>query len=302
MDFPRAWSYSGVMWRLLGIGSVPVPPSPQPSSVTLVVDRASVSSCYIVALRAHLSIVSWLPAKYLQVARWLVANSSLVLLPVGPLWHGDVTPQRLEPVTTRFDCKEKKLDTLRLSPVWSAGGEDRICGMGQMVVAALSVAALLLLAFQHSAEALAPLEPKTGDGAWFGVSIDFSTTTVSQYTSTCVSELHSSCHVANPKSCLCLKNLHQAYENVCCLTKPLCYSSTVQPVVYNVFVSIPLNATTSSYLDQVLPEIAAANAVVLLTVEPDQGLAAVTGTAISGLATYILEYQQVMDGPSSSPL
>ena len=65
------------------------------------------------------------------------------------------------------------------------------------------------------------------------------------------------------------------------------------PVVFNVFVSIPLNGTTTTYLQQILPQIAAANAICLLSVEPDQGLSAVTTSAVQELASYIMEYEQV---------
>jgi hypothetical protein len=67
----------------------------------------------------------------------------------------------------------------------------------------------------------------------------------------------------------------------------------VQPVIWNVFVSLPLNGTTTGYLEQTLPQIAAAKAICLLTVEPDQGLAAVTASAVQELATYITTYEKV---------
>ena len=65
------------------------------------------------------------------------------------------------------------------------------------------------------------------------------------------------------------------------------------PVVFNVFVSIPLNGTTTMYLQQTLPQIAAAKAICLLSVEPDQGLSAVTTPAVQELASYIMQYEQV---------
>ena len=67
----------------------------------------------------------------------------------------------------------------------------------------------------------------------------------------------------------------------------------VQPVIWNVFVSLPLNATTISYLQSTLPQIASAKAICLLTVEPDQGLAAVTPAAVQALAGYITTYEKV---------
>ena len=74
------------------------------------------------------------------------------------------------------------------------------------------------------------------------------------------------------------------------------------PVVFDVFVSIPLNGTTTTYLQQTLPQIAAANAICLLTVEPDQGLPAVTTSAVQELASYITQYEQVGVLPCSSVL
>ena len=67
----------------------------------------------------------------------------------------------------------------------------------------------------------------------------------------------------------------------------------VSPVIWNVFVSIPLNSTTTTYLQQTLPQIAAADAICLLTVEPFQGLAAVTPAAVKELASYIMQAEQV---------
>lgn len=76
--------------------------------------------------------------------------------------------------------------------------------------------------------------------------------------------------------------------NVPCLRR-----TAISPVVWNVFVTIPLNSTTTGYLQQVLPQIAAAEAICLLTVEPMAGLADVTATAVQQLATIISQYQQV---------
>ena len=74
----------------------------------------------------------------------------------------------------------------------------------------------------------------------------------------------------------------------------LCHCSTAtSPVVWNVFVTIPLNSTTDGYLQQTLPQIAAAQAICLLTVEPMAGLSAVTPSAVQELATYINQYQKV---------
>lgn len=77
------------------------------------------------------------------------------------------------------------------------------------------------------------------------------------------------------------------------LNVPCFRRTAISPVVWNVFVTIPLNSTTTGYLQQVLPQIAAAEAICLLTVEPMAGLADVTATAVQQLATIISQYQQV---------
>lgn len=65
------------------------------------------------------------------------------------------------------------------------------------------------------------------------------------------------------------------------------------PVIWNVFVSLPLNDTTRGYLQQTLPQVASAKGIVLLSVEPDQGLSAVTATAVTELAGIITTYEKV---------
>ena len=71
-------------------------------------------------------------------------------------------------------------------------------------------------------------------------------------------------------------------------------STGVQPVIWNVFMSLPMNATMTDYIQTVLPQIAAVRGVVLLSVEPDRGLAAVTTDAINQLASYITQYEKVI--------
>lgn len=89
-------------------------------------------------------------------------------------------------------------------------------------------------------------------------------------------------------------------------TPPECPTSCragVSPVIWNVFVSLPLNATTISYMQSTLPQIAAAKAICMLTVMPDQGLAAVTPATVQELATYITTYEKVPPpSPPPSPL
>lgn len=67
----------------------------------------------------------------------------------------------------------------------------------------------------------------------------------------------------------------------------------ISPVIFNVFVSLPMNSTMLAYMQSVVPQIAAARAIVLLTVEPDQGFAAVTSSSVQSLASYITQYEQV---------
>ena len=75
-----------------------------------------------------------------------------------------------------------------------------------------------------------------------------------------------------------------------------CCRTAISPVVWNVFVTIPLNSTTVGYLQQTLPQIAAAQAICLLTVEPMSGLDQVTATAVQQLAAIIDQYQKVCLG------
>lgn len=67
----------------------------------------------------------------------------------------------------------------------------------------------------------------------------------------------------------------------------------MSPVIWNVFISLPMNATITGYMETVVPQIAAIRGIVLLSVEPDQGLAAVTTTAVQQLADYITKYEKV---------
>ena len=78
----------------------------------------------------------------------------------------------------------------------------------------------------------------------------------------------------------------------------------MSPVIWNVFISLPMNATITGYMETVVPQIAAIRGIVLLSVEPDQGLAAVTTTAVQQLADYITRYEKVhpqmcQSGPSN---
>ena len=66
-------------------------------------------------------------------------------------------------------------------------------------------------------------------------------------------------------------------------------------MVWNVFVQLPLNSTLTSYMDTILPQIAAVKGIALLTVEPMAGLAAVTTDSVRQLAKYITQYQKVIN-------
>ena len=94
------------------------------------------------------------------------------------------------------------------------------------------------------------------NGSYFGVSIDFAEDTVASYTS------------------------RLGFE----------------PAAYNLFIPIPLNDSTTAYLETVLPQIAQQQAIAVLTVMPNEGLEAVTEAAVAELASEILAAQQVPTG------
>lgn len=67
----------------------------------------------------------------------------------------------------------------------------------------------------------------------------------------------------------------------------------LEPAVYNLFMPLPLDQNATEFLPYVLPQISEEQAVVMLTVMPNDGLDAVTEDAIAELASYILTAEQV---------
>ena len=65
------------------------------------------------------------------------------------------------------------------------------------------------------------------------------------------------------------------------------------PALFNIFVTIPLNSNGTEYLQLVIPQMTAIKAIVMITATPDYGLAAVTEAAVSELAFYISQAEQV---------
>ncbi|KAK9786491.1 hypothetical protein WJX73_000886 [Symbiochloris irregularis] len=94
-----------------------------------------------------------------------------------------------------------------------------------------------------------PFEPK--QGGWFGVSFDFTSMSVQQYTQ----------------------------------------QAGIYPAVWNIYVTLPMDGNSTTVLNTALPQLAAIKALVHLTVEPQSGLAAVTYPAIGKLAYYIKNAQ-----------
>ena len=71
-------------------------------------------------------------------------------------------------------------------------------------------------------------------------------------------------------------------------------SANVAPVAFNVFTTLPLDANYTMILNTALHQMAEMKALVLLTVEPADGLSAVTYDAIGVLAGYIKQAQLVI--------
>ena len=67
----------------------------------------------------------------------------------------------------------------------------------------------------------------------------------------------------------------------------------VTPAAFNVFVTLPLDTNSTKILETTLPQLAQMKALVLLTVEPTQGLHAVTYATIGTLGYYIKQAQLV---------
>ena len=71
----------------------------------------------------------------------------------------------------------------------------------------------------------------------------------------------------------------------------------VKPVAFNVFCTLPLDVNSTNILTNALPQLAAMKALVLLTVEPTQGLHKVTYDTIGQLGYYIKQAQLVWSPP-----
>lgn len=67
----------------------------------------------------------------------------------------------------------------------------------------------------------------------------------------------------------------------------------ISPAVFNVYTTLPMDGNSTTVLNTALPQLAAMKALVHLTVEPQDGLSAVTYQAIGTLAYYIKNAQLV---------
>lgn len=65
------------------------------------------------------------------------------------------------------------------------------------------------------------------------------------------------------------------------------------PAIFSVFIRFPLDDSARGYLRFVLPQLQAKKCIVMITVEPFNGLSGVTSSAASELATYIRQAEQV---------
>ena len=69
------------------------------------------------------------------------------------------------------------------------------------------------------------------------------------------------------------------------------------PAFFNVFVNLPLDTNATAFLRLVVPQLTAAKAGVMITATPNEGLAAVTESAVSELAFFISQLEQVSCPP-----
>lgn len=67
----------------------------------------------------------------------------------------------------------------------------------------------------------------------------------------------------------------------------------ISPAVFNVYTTLPMDGNSTTVINTALPQLAAMKALVHLTVEPQDGLSAVTYQAIGKLAYYIKNAQLV---------
>ena len=67
----------------------------------------------------------------------------------------------------------------------------------------------------------------------------------------------------------------------------------LQPAVFNVFTTLPVDDNSTKILNLALPQLAELKALVFLTIEPSYGLSRVTYAEINKLAFYIKQAQLV---------
>ena len=67
----------------------------------------------------------------------------------------------------------------------------------------------------------------------------------------------------------------------------------ISPAILNIFVPLPLDANATAYLRLAIPQINAVKAAVMITATPVYGLAAVTEAAVTELAFFISQAEQV---------
>ena len=67
----------------------------------------------------------------------------------------------------------------------------------------------------------------------------------------------------------------------------------ISPAAYNVFVTLPLDDNSTLILTKALPKLAKQKALIMLTIEPTQGLHMVTYAVIEALGYYVHQAQLV---------
>lgn len=69
------------------------------------------------------------------------------------------------------------------------------------------------------------------------------------------------------------------------------------PAIFNIFVPLPLTTDARAYLQSVIPQLTAIKAQAMLTIQPTEGLAAVSEGSIRELADYIKQAERVRCSP-----
>lgn len=67
------------------------------------------------------------------------------------------------------------------------------------------------------------------------------------------------------------------------------------PAILSIFIKLPLDATDRTYLQSVIPQITAKKTILMLTAEPNSGLAAVTSDAIGELSAYVRQAEKARE-------